>query len=385
MCFNESKDERQMAKFCSECGSPLSPDARFCAACGAAVSGAEAVTDPVASSPIVSAPLPVIDVETEGASPAPRQTGLLLGGATLLAVAIGSGAWLGLSSSADKPGIVENTKAGEDRPAAETAALYAVAEANLRDRASLQGSKVVGSLKRGEKVSGTLVIDEHGKQWLKIAGGFVSLANLATATPPVLASLDGSDRIATAQCTVFETAAAAAASKTVIKPGAAVRLVGVTADGFTEVGLPGGGVGYTPAASACVTEPSPAKGAVANSLIQFDARTCELGPELEPYFEKARKARDGQSMEETGEEYDFPVDKKFRGLRVTAVIVGYEWQGVAFGDPASKVQAAFRQMGFKIDKNGDFAVDDDVAVATTIRPTDASARSRGQSELICGV
>ena len=72
-------------------------------------------------------------------------------------------------------------------------------------------------------------------------------------------------------------------------------------------------------------------------------------------------------------------------VSVTAVIVGYEWQGVAFGDPASKVQAAFRQMGFKIDKNGDFAVDDDVAVVTTIRPTDAGAKSRGQSELICGI
>ncbi|WP_374526279.1 hypothetical protein [Sphingopyxis sp.] len=70
---------------------------------------------------------------------------------------------------------------------------------------------------------------------------------------------------------------------------------------------------------------------------------------------------------------------------MTAVIVGYEWQGVASGDPASKVQAAFRQMGFKIGKNGDFATADDVAVTTTIRATDANNRSRGQSELICGV
>lgn len=384
-----------MANFCSECGSALSPDARFCAACGAAVSATGSAPAPVASpapAPVASpaaapAPLPAADVDAEGASPAPRRTGLLLGGAALLAVAIGGGAWLGLSSSEEKAGTAQNAGAGEDRGAAETATLYAVAEANLRDRASLQGSKIVGSLKRGERAAGTLVTDERGKQWLKLDGGsgFVSLANLAKAAPPALASLDGSDRITTARCTMLESAAAGAASKTVLKPGAAIRLVGATADGFTEVGLPGGGVGYMPAASACATEPSPAKGAVANSLIQFDARTCELGPELEPYFEKARKARDEQNIEETGEEYDFPVDKKFRGLRVTAVIVGYEWQGVAFGDPASKVQAAFRQMGFKIDKNGDFAVDDDVAVVTTIRPTDAGARSRGQSELICGI
>ncbi|MBO9695134.1 MAG: zinc ribbon domain-containing protein [Sphingopyxis sp.] len=376
-----------MANFCSECGSALSPDARFCAACGAAISGPEEAAAPAASPAIAPAPLPVTDVNAGNASPAPRRTGLLLGGAALLAVAIGGGAWLGLSSSGDKAATVENAGAGDDRAAAETATLYAVAEANLRDRASLQGSKIVGSLKRGEKASGTLVTDERGKPWLRLDGGsgFVSLANLAKSVPPALASLDGSDRITTAQCTVLESAKPGAASKMVLKPGAAVRLVGATADGFTEVGLPGGGVGYTPATSACATEPSPAKGAVANSLVQFDARTCELGPELEPYFEKARKARDAQNIEEAGEEYDFPVDKKFRGLRVTAVIVGYEWQGVAFGDPVSKVQAAFRQMGFKVDKNGDFAVDDDVAVVTTIRPTDASARSRGQSELICGV
>jgi len=376
-----------MANFCSECGSALSPDARFCAECGAAVSGSESAAAPAASPAIIPAPLPVIDVEADGASPAPRRTGLLLGGAALLAVAIGGGAWLGLTSSGDRAGTIEKADTGEVRAAAETATLYAVAEANLRDQASLQGSKIVGSLKRGEKGTGTLVTDERGKQWLKLDGGsgFVSLANLAKAVPPTLASLDGSDRITTAQCTVLESPAAGAASKMVLKPGAAVRLVGATADGFTEVGLPGGGVGYMPGASACATEPSPAKGAVANSLIQFDARSCELGPELEPYFERARKVRDGQNIEETGEEYDFPVDKKFRGLRVTAVIVGYEWQGVAFGDPASKVQAAFRQMGFTIDKNGDFAVDDDVEVSTTIRPTDAGSRSRGQSELICGV
>ncbi len=376
-----------MAKFCSECGSALSPDARFCAGCGAAVSGTGSAAAPVASPAIAPAPVPAVDVDAEGGSPAPRRTGLLLGGAALLAVAIGGGAWLGLSSSEEKADTIESTGAGEDRATAETATLYAVAEANLRDQASLQGSKIVGSLKRGEKASGTLVTDERGRQWLRLDGGsgFVSLANLAKAAPPALASLDGSDRITTAQCTVLESAQPGAASKMVLKPGAAVRLVGATADGFTEIGLPGGGVGYTSAASACATEPSPAKGAVANSLIQFDARTCELGPELDAYFEKARKARDGQNIEETGEEYDFPVDKRFRGLRVTAVIVGYEWQGVAFGDPASKVQAAFRQMGFKIDKNGDFAVDDDVAVVTTIRPTDASTKSRGQSELICGV
>lgn len=184
---------------------------------------------------------------------------------------------------------------------------------------------------------------------------------------------------------MLEAAAATAPVKTELKAGAAVRLVGVTAEGFTEFGLPGGGVGYASASSACATEPSLAKGAVANNLIQFNAQTCELGPELAPYFEKARQAREGQNLEETQEESTFPVEKTFRGLRVTSLIIGYEWQGVAFGDPASKVQTAFRKMGFNINKDGEFALADDVAVVATIHPTAADAKARGQSELVCGV
>lgn len=378
-----------MANFCSECGSPLSPGARFCAACGVAVEAASSETPPAveavaplsgAAEPAPAAPM----VESPAAS---RRPAMLLAGAALLAVAVGGGAWLGLSSSGDKAETGEEVSSNSGKAAGESASLFAVAEANLRNAPTLDGSKVVGSLKRGEKVAGTLVTDERGKQWLKVDGTerFVSLANLAKEQPPALASLDGSDRIATAQCPVLATAAAASATKMTLKPGAAIRLVGTTADGFTELGLPGGGVGYTPASAACATDPSPAKGAVANSLIQFDPSSCELGAELDPYFEKARAARDKQGVEEMEEEYSFPVDKRFHGLRVTSVIVGYEWQGVAFGDPVSKVQAAFRDMGFKIDKNGGFTVADDVDVVTTIRQADASVKSRGQSELICGI
>jgi len=107
--------------------------------------------------------------------------------------------------------------------------------------------------------------------------------------------------------------------------------------------------------------------------------------ELQPYFEEARASRTKQAGDETNEEFDSPVDKRFRGLRVTAVIVGYEWQGVAFGDPADKVRDTFRQMGFKIDKQGDFAVEDDVVVSASMRPTDPGSKNRGKSELTCGV
>lgn len=378
-----------MANFCSECGSALSPGAHFCAECGAGVRGSagDALHAEEAPAPAADHDTPAQGSGTSDPAPASRKSGLLLGGAALLAVAIAGGAWLGLSST-DKPAETGGeTASGPGEATAKRASLFAVAEANLRDTPSLDGSKVVGALKRGEKVSGTVVTDDRDKPWLKVdgTGRFVSMANLAETEPPVLASLDGSDRIATAQCTILGTAVAGAPTKVILKPGAAVRLVGNTADGFAELGLPGGGVGYTPPSAACATDPSPAKGAVANSLVRFDPRTCELGPELEPYFAKALAARDKAGSEELEEEYSFPVDKRFQGLRVTSIIVGYEWQGVAFGDPLSKVQTAFRKMGFNIEKDGSFTVPDDVAVIATLRTADPSMKARGQTELICGV
>lgn len=381
-----------MPKFCSECGSALSQDARFCPSCGTAVRApagevvhsAEEPAEQVPASPAVS---PSATETVAAAPPEPRKYGLLLAGAALLAVAIGGGAWLGLSSSGEKAEIDTGQGAAGGEAAQEKLDYFAAADANLRDRPTIQGSRIVGSLKRGEKVTGTLVGDERDKQWVKVeaTGQYVSLVNLSKSAPPSLATVDGSDRVTTAQCSVLESAAAGAAVKTALRPGAKVRLIGATADGFTELGLPGGGVGYTPASGGCATDPSPAKGAVANSLIEFDFRDCELGPELTPYFEKASAARLAKGIDDDSEEYIFPVDKVFRGLRVTNVIVGYEWQGVAFADPVSKAQATFRKLGFEIDKDGNFVVPDDVAPVSSLRPTDADARSRGQSELICGV
>lgn len=387
-----------MANFCSECGSALTPGARFCAVCGAGVpdSAGEAVQAGPAAAPAApaAAPSPVVHPAPVRSEPAPdpapapapaSRKGLLIGGGALLAVAIAGGAWLGLSST-DKPAETGSEAAsGASDADAKPASLFAVAEANLRDTPSLEGSKIVGSLKRGEKVNGVIVNDDRGKPWLKIdgSGRFVSLANLAETQPPALANLDGSDRITTAQCTILAAATAAATTKTVLKSGAAIRLVGSTADGFGEVGLPGGGVGYTAPSAGCITDPSPAKGAVANRLIQLDPRSCDLGTELEPYYEKARAARDSGAIEELEEEYSFPVDKRFQGLRVTSVILGSEWQGVAFGDPLNKVQATFRKLGFTFEKDGTLTVPADDYPVTTLRAAIPAMKKRGLTELIC--
>ena len=43
------------------------------------------------------------------------------------------------------------------------------------------------------------------------------------------------------------------------------------------------------------------------------------------------------------------------------------------------------KMGFEIDKHGDFAVEGDVVVSASIRPTDPGSKNRGKIELTCGV
>ena len=344
---------------------------------------AEAAVVPAPTAPV----MPASGTEEEDVAPRTRNPAILLAGAALLAVAIGGGVWLGLSSTDEKAETVAGQTEAEDKAVGEKLDYFAAADANLRDKPTVEGSKIVGSLKRGEKITGTLIGDERGKQWVKVdtTGQYVSLVNLSKSAPPSLATLDGSDRITTGRCSMLESAASGAAVKTALQPGAKVRLIGATADGFTEFGLPGGGVGYAPTPDACATDPSPAKGAVANSLIKFDFRDCGFGPELDAYFEKAGNARLAKGIDDDAEEYIFPVDKVFQGLRVTNVIVGYEWRGVAFADPASKTQAAFRKLGFDIDKDGNFTVPDDVAPVSSLQATNAGSRARGQSELISGV
>lgn len=345
---------------------------------------------------IAAAPIPSVgahdmdadDGDDDGETPAPRRTGLILGGAAVIALAIGGGAWMGLSSSGGSQD--RGVEAVSDTPvvAEEKATLFAAAQANLRDKPSLQGSQVVGSLKRGEKVSGILVTEDgSARQWLKIdgSGRFVSLANLTKLEPAVLAALDGSDRIISAPCTVLESAAFGSPIKTSLKSGAPVRIIGATADGFTEYGLPGGGIGYAPGSAECATTPSRVKGAVANNLIKFDASDCNFGPELEPYYEEGRKLRQASGPEGEAEEFLVPVEKTFHGLRVKMAISGYEWHGVSFADPLSKVQAVFRELGYKIDKDGNFEVGEDTPVFSSLTATDASMAARGKSQLICGV
>lgn len=327
------------------------------------------------------------EVREKEAQLASHKTGIALTGAALLAIAIGGGIWLGLSGPDNNVEIGGEPSPTKEEPADQSASLFAVAEANLRDRPTLRGSTIIGALKRGERATGLLMSDERGKAWLKLdrTGQFVSLANLSKTQPPRLKTLDGSDLVTTARCSVLDAPAAGAMTKKILKTGAAIRLVGSTADGFAELALPGGGVGYTPSSAACDADPSPAEGAVANALIELDPRTCNFGPQIGRYFETARERLERQGHGGAEEQFSFPVNKRFRGLEVTSIRLGYEWDGIVFNDPVSKVRTVFRGMGFEVDEEGNFAMPDDTAVVTTLRAIEPGDVSGGQSELVCGL
>lgn len=364
-----------MPSYCQHCGAALGESARFCQECGRAVR-----MEPL---PDTSSVGPVEDAAPPSASFAARNRVALVAGVLVLGLAVVGGLWLGRQTTgptfeAETP-VPEATSAAQ---APESVDYHVAVDTDLRDAPRDEGSQIVGRIERGQPVRGVIVDGARGKRWLKLdeGGTFVNLASLSSSAPPRLVDVDGSDRITTASCSVRETEAAGSKEKVVLASGSPVRVAGTTGKGVVELVLPEGGVGYV-AADACPTKPSSAKGAVANHLIQFDPRSCELGEELAPYFEKASEVRPDPESEE---EFIFPVDKTFRGLRVNYIVLGYEWQGVTFAESPARVQAVFRQLGFPLDKGG-FVVPDDIPVSASITATGEDKQNRGKSELICGI
>jgi hypothetical protein len=375
-----------MRKYCQHCGAALGEGARFCQDCGQAVIAEVPQEAPPVAPVRDSAQDLAQDSTGPRASFAARNRVPLIAGVGVLALAIVGGLWLGRETTG--PSVATEAPVADETAAADTPKsldYHVAVESDLRDAPSEDGSQVVGRIERGQAVRGTIVDGTQGGRWLKLdeGGAYVNLVNLSSAAPPRLAEIDGSDRVTTAPCSIRESEAAGSKEKAEIAAGSPVRIVGITGKGAVELALPGGGVGYA-AKDACPTQPSSAKWAAANGLIEFEPSSCEFGPELAPYFEKAAALRP-TTEDESAEEYIYPVNKTFRGLKVSYVVSGYEWHGVAFVDSPARVEAVFRKLGFRLDKDGSFAVSDDTPVSSSISATQEDKQMRGKSELICGI
>ena len=189
--------------FCRKCGRENPDDARFCQQCGADLNA------PVAPPPPPPAPEPQAFVPPPSFAPPPQynagvappqknNTGLIVGiVAGLIGVAVlGLLGWLVMSMPRGGSEPVATGNASGAAPAATGAAAgqpvggevlkYVVSAANIRDTATAQGSKVVGTLRRGEQVKGQMYQGlVGGTYWFKLADGrgFVSAVNLGDADP----------------------------------------------------------------------------------------------------------------------------------------------------------------------------------------------------------
>lgn len=143
-----------------------------------------------------------------------------------------------------------------------TAQSYWATRAVTIRRQPAAAAEAVGTLHRGDTVRAVTVRGPDGKgRWVQIESGefigaYAWASNLADAEPPILeTSFDAEPRRIVVARSIFAAPNFSAAELDTLPVGATVRVSGRTADGWWEIALKSGGVGYVPSdaiAAACV-------------------------------------------------------------------------------------------------------------------------------------
>lgn len=328
----------------------------------------------------------------------PRRWLLIGGAAGAAALALG----YYLVFLRDDVGSGLESRVGTESRQAEKAAsklYYTALEANIRDRASTQGSMILGKAARGESLPGKVVLGEDGtSDWLQLAEGkgFVALVNLSETPPPELVRPLGDKKwIANAAIEIWAQPDAASILIDRAAAGAELTLAGLTANDYAEVKLSQGGVGYIAdgARIAALAELKPV-------ALAFDANSCSFGRELDARFTamgeglraryKALENREYGSEEARakaltaieGRSSFQRVQRSFEGLTVTAIAQHYESQSVYFAEPAARVIAVFRSKGYRIGRDGSIPSAD---LYAGIGASTGEGGRYGKSDLSCGV
>jgi hypothetical protein len=397
-----------LAGFCISCGAALASGARFCGSCGAPVPGDDDGGSYGAPTAIMGA-APEAETssttksELDGGIIADQKKGpnwLLIGGiaAILLLLLLYYLIFLRDDIATQAP-AEKSVKSVEQT--IEPVKFYAVAQANIRDRATTVDTNIIGKLARGVVAEGIIITGEDGTtSWLQLTDdkGFVATSNLSENQPPEIARALG-DRIwkTDKAMDILTEANAGAPVYGRVAAGTPLTLFGLTTNGFVEIKLKKGGVGYLPD-GARIAEASEAKGPPI--AISFNAASCNFGGELEAEFAKltaksraaykaieqtdfaSDDARDKALVTFEGKSYYQRLERSFNGLSVTAIAQHYESQSVYFADAPDKVLAAFRAAGYKIGRDGQFA---NTEIYAGIGATAGEGRSFGRSDLSCGV
>jgi uncharacterized protein YgiM (DUF1202 family) len=297
--------------------------------------------------------------------------------------------WLGM----ERPGPEQVGVTGEQT------SLFVVADANLRNKATAQGSAISGKVPRGTKVSGVMQMGEDGvSRWFKLADGrgFIGGVNLSVKEPPRLAKTFKDREWVPASDLELRTAPdAVSLILETIKPGSKLVLAGLTESGFAEVKLPKGGVGYFSADGIDLeNNAAPPIG------LTFDPSSCGFGKELDALFaaEFAAQSRrekeleaatypDEEARQQASIDYDNKsvfkrISRSANTLSLSAVSVTNGASFVYFTNSVEDVVAAFRKMGFSIGADGVFNETDETGAY--ISGTTGDQLPYGKAVLFCG-
>jgi hypothetical protein len=415
-----------MAKYCIQCGATLDAGARFCGECGAQVPvGDDAVsadplpeepTEVVATEPVE--PVPAWNAPTdesvvsedepayfEPAEQLGETTGkkgpnwlLIGGGAGILLLLIG---YYFLFLRDDMSSNLEDRVSAAPKQVEEVVAkeYFAVADANIRDKASAQDTNILGKVARGNSVSGKAILGEDGaSDWLELADGkgFVAMVNLSETAPPELVKMLGDKNWTTDKpIEIWSQPDTASTLVDRVGAGTTLSLFGITANDFIEIKLKKGGVGYIAdgARIAALADGKPI-------AIAFNPSSCSFGPEIDRMFatmgDKLRanykelenrdypndEARERALASIEGKSTFEKLQRNYEGLTVTAIAQHYESQSVYFAEPPAKVIEVFRSKGYRIGRDGQFPSTD---LYAGIGATQAQGARFGKADLSCGV
>ncbi len=178
-----------MANFCNNCGANLGGDAKFCPGCGTNVS----TPPPLAAAPAYAAPsAPVYAAPTASVASKNNLPWIIAGLATLAMVVLVSYLLFSRPATGTAGTAAMAAGAKEGEALGPEVIKFVNSEANIRSMATARGeeSKIVGSVKRGNQVKGTMHMGLSGDaHWFKLADGrgYISAVNLGDA-PTVVAA-----------------------------------------------------------------------------------------------------------------------------------------------------------------------------------------------------